>query len=238
MSTTVQTAAETVAAIVPDRTITYPLRNGSFLAHRCPDFCTADHESDLDGMLMPADLYHEGDAISLDFDTIEGSRQPVLVARIRQYPFAHDGSEVPHMELVPEGDSGESTGCLSPVDFQAEIGRVQRHLAKLLHLNEQLAQARAEAHAEWMAAPGPNGRSRAPWLSIDDDDVKTMPVDYLVRVFGVTVVEVDDDSRRADHLAIVSGPFGDMTVSFLRSVPQVVREELLREELLKLRGAL
>ncbi|MDU8998226.1 DUF6907 domain-containing protein [Streptomyces mirabilis] len=240
MTDTVAVTPETFTAqepaSVPDRTITYPLRNGSVLAHACPAWCIADHEGDLDGLLMPEDLRHEGKAAALEFDTIESSRERILDARIVQYPFAGDGSEQPHMELMPEASSGESTGYLSASEFNAEIRRAQRHLTSLLHLSEQLAEARAVAH-ERFVAPGRLTGKGQPWLSIDNGDVETMPVDYLLRVFGVKVFEVDDDDRPADQLAVLSGEPGAMTLSFKRCVPQVMREQLTRVELLKTRGA-
>lgn len=240
MQDTVAVTPETFTAqepaTVPDRTITYPLRNGSILAHACPDWCVVDHERDLDGLLMPEDLRHEGKAAALEFDTIEGSHEQVLDARIVQYPFAGDGSEQPHMELMPEAGSGESTGFLSAAEFNAEIRRAQRHLTSLLHLSEQLAAARAVAHERWVASPELRTGSSQPWLSIDNGDIETMPVDYLLRVFGVKVVEVDDDSRPADQLAVLSGKPGAMTLSFKWCVPQVMREQLTRAELLKTRG--
>ncbi|MFF1743256.1 DUF6907 domain-containing protein [Streptomyces mirabilis] len=222
-------------ASVPDRTITYPLRNGGVLAHACPDWCIADHEGDLEGLLMPEDLRHEGKPAALEFDTIEGTRERILEACIVQYPFASDGSEQPHMELMPDGGSGESTGWLSAAEFNAEIRRAQRHLTSLLHLSEQLAEARAVAHDRWTAPGRLTGRGQ-PWLSIDNGDIETMPIDYLLRVFGVKVVEVDDDSRPADQLAVLSGKPGEMTLSFKWCVPQVMREQLTRSELLKTRG--
>ncbi len=182
---------------------------------------------------MPEDLRHEGKAAALEFDTIEGSHEQVLDARIVQYPFAGDGSEQPHMELMPEAGSGGSTGYLSASEFNAEIRRAQRHLTSLLHLSEQLAAARAVAHEHWVASPALRTGSSQPWLSIDNGDIETMPVDYLLRVFGVKVVEVDDDSRPADQLAVLSGKPGAMTLSFKWCVPQVMREQLTRVELLK-----
>ncbi|MGW4139350.1 DUF6907 domain-containing protein [Streptomyces mirabilis] len=239
MNHTVAVTPETFTAqepaTVPDRTITYPLRNGSILAHACPAWCIVDHESDLNGLLMPEELRHEGKSAALEFDTIEGSHDRILDARIVQYPFSSDGGEQPHMELMPEGGSGESTGYLSASEFNAEIRRAQRHLTSLLHLSEQLAEARAVAHDRWTGAGLANGTAK-PWLSIDDGDIETMPIDYLIKVFGIAVVEVDDDSRPADQLAVLSGKPGAMTLSFKWCVPQVMREQLTRVELLKTRG--
>lgn len=240
MQDTVQTAPATFTgqkpAVTSDRTISYPLRHGGLLVAQCPDWCVLDHEDDLDGRLEPTDLCHEGAPVTLEFATVEGTTARLLDARITQYPFANDGTERPYMSLVPDANSGESSGWLSPGEFNAEIRRVEEHLAQLRALGVQLAEARADDHAQFTDHEWFRDGQGQPWLSIENDDIESMPVAYLLRVFGVTVVEVDVDSRPADQLAVLSGPPGAMTLSFLRSVPQVLREHLVRERLLESRG--
>lgn len=240
MQDTVQIAPATFTGQEPaatsDRTISYPLRHGGLLVAQCPDWCVLDHESDLDGRLEPTDLCHEGAPVTLEFATVEGTTARLLDARIAQYPFAGDGTERPYMALVPDANAGESSGWLSPGEFNSEIRRVEEHLAQLRALGVQLAEARADDHAQFTDHEWFRDGQGQPWLSIENDDIETMPVAYLLRVFGVTVVEVDADFRPADQLAVLSGPPGAMTLSFLRSVPQATRERLVRERLLESRG--
>lgn len=240
MQDTVQIAPATFTGQEPaatsDRTISYPLRHGGLLVAQCPDWCVLDHESDLDGRLEPTDLCHEGAPVTLEFATVEGTTARLLDARITQYPFAGDGTERPYMSLVPDANAGESSGWLSPGEFNSEIRRVEEHLAQLRALGVQLAEARADDHAQFTDHEWFRDGQGQPWLSIENDDIETMPISYLIKVFGITVVEVDDGSRPADKLAVLSGEAGSMTLSFKRCVTQVMREQLTRAELLKTRG--
>ncbi|MGW7722216.1 DUF6907 domain-containing protein [Streptomyces canus] len=228
MQDTVQTVPAAFAsprpAVSEDRTLTYRLRGGGSMTHPCPDWCVYDHAWDLEHGVHPAELYHQGKEVSLTLKTAEDDRDVILAARIAQYPFAESEGHDPYMTLMPVSDNGEDLGYLHPADVAREIARVRDHLRSLEELNEQLIGLRAASHA---AQGGEGG-----WFTLRPDDIRTMPVSYLLTVFGVTVSEVDDDSRPAGELAVLSGKPGTMRLSFMRCVTQTLREQLTRDALL------
>lgn len=219
-----------------DRTLTYPLQSGGFLAVPCPAWCTKDHEQDLEG-IHPADLCHEGDQISLSYRTMEGEETTLLAARIAQYPFAlGDGSERPHMELMPAADDGESLGYLSAVEVHREIRRLERHLVAMQELAEKLAEACADSHAAYHRSLTELGRKPAPtWVSLRAEDVETMPVHYLLEAFDASVVEVEPDEVGIDG-EISSVHPGDIVILLRRDLTQPLRERAVRRLLAQVHG--
>lgn len=217
------------AAPKADRTLTYPLHRGGFLAVACPSWCTKGHEDDLSG-IHPADLCHEGDEISLSYTTNEGEQATILAARITQFPFSNagDGSEKPHMAFLPEKGTGETLGYQTAADVYREIRRLEKHLTALQGLAEQLAEAGAEDHAayhEGLRELGRPVRDRA--ASLRAGDVETMPVHYLLDVFGAAVVEVEPDEVGIDG-EISSVHPGDIVILLRRDLTQPLRERAVR----------
>lgn len=206
----------------PVRTLAYHLRGGGFISLPCPKWCTSSHEDDLDGTLHPVDLCHEGDEISLSFTTNEGERDTILAARITQFPFStgSDGSELPHMALMPVAGNGETLGYQTPTEVYAEIRRVREYLLKLEQLNGQLV-------AEF-ADPLPA------WMSLNADQINTMPMAELLAAFEAVVVEVDKVPRGG--LSILHEEDEQLEVWVLRSLTQKQREAAIRNAFLKFTG--
>lgn len=231
MQDTVQTIPATFTSPEPvtieDRTVTYPLKSGGFLTAECPDWCAEDHTFDIErGLAGPADLKHEGAPIALGFDDVDGERETILKACLVQWPFDPDGDTKPHIDLSPEASSGESLIVRSRVELEGEIRRVRDHLDRLIRLGDRLAQAQADDHAERAAAQG----TGKPWASLSRDDLKSMPLAYLLKAFGVRVVETEEIGRKA-VLALYGEP-GAMELRMLPDLSQYLREDQTRRALL------
>ncbi|MFF2933514.1 DUF6907 domain-containing protein [Streptomyces mirabilis] len=228
MQDTVAVTPETFTAqepaSVPDRMVTYPLRAGGFLAHACPAWCAVDHSDEIEvGLTSPEDLQHMGDAINLGFN-VDGGRDTILEARLVQWPFAPQGEAAPYIDFVPEASSGEGMTCHSRLELDDQIRRVRAHLNDLVRLGDRLAEAQAVDHAAH------SQRADAPWLSLGRTDLQSLPVAYLLKVFGVTVVEVEDTGRKA--LLALYGEPGAMEIRVYPDVPQQLREDETRRALL------
>lgn len=226
MTKTIYTAAiasaEQAPAVEP-RTISYPLRTGGFLTSTCPAWCTYDHSDDVARGIDPADLLHQGDAVSLDYG-VDGGEQSILQARIAAWPFDEDGDTAPYVELVPEGRTGAGRICDSPLELTEEIRRVRGHLRALEELAARLGEAQADDHAR------DHRGDLTPWASLSRTDLLSMPIAYLLRVFGVTVQESE---KIGDKVSVVlGGEPGDMLLLVHPSVPQHVREDETRTALL------
>lgn len=238
MSITVPSPVNTdTDASTPDRTVTYPLLRGGFLAAPCPSWCTVDHSDDAEQGIHPGDLLHQGDEVALSFDLADGTSTRVLCVRIEQYPFANDGeSDRPHASLVPADDDGESTGYLSAAELKAEIRRAETHLYKLRQLAERLAEARVEEHSAYYASLGRD--SAGMWAGLSRDDVAAMPVWYLLKAFAVTVVEVDNPDKTILVEELTAHRDGSHTLHLDRALTQIMREQATRRLLAnRLEGA-
>ncbi|MFJ9903906.1 DUF6907 domain-containing protein [Streptomyces sp. NPDC101152] len=223
--------AGTHATSVPaeeSRTITYPLKTGGTLTHTCPDFCTYDHTDDVTQGINRTDLMHQGDKAGLDYG-IEGIEQSILQARIVSWPFDRDGDTAPYVELIPEGRTGVGRICDSPLVLDEEIRKVRGHLRALKEMADRLAEAQADDHARIHQS------DEAPWASLTRTDLMSMPIAYLVRTFGVTVVETEDVGREA--VAALYGEPGEMLLQVHPALPQQLREDETRKALLAWHGA-
>jgi hypothetical protein len=210
--------AQRTAETVENRTITYPLRSGGILVEECPAWCVKDHASEIEGGIYAEDLTHEGKEVSLSFTTVESERDVILSARITQWPYSdEDGSEVPFMALMPNADSGETLGYLTPSQVETQIRKVEQHLAELRRMNERLIAARSQNHE---AA----GRR---WEQLRGDDIETMPVSTLLRAFGARVVEVEAMPHNVQGFLHRDGD--ERIVYLLRSLPQAAREDVVRK---------
>lgn len=214
------TAQEPVA--VPDRMVTYPLRTGGFIATECPTWCTTDHSDDIERGIAPVDLLHQGDAVKLEYG-IDGLKQSLLEARIQQYPF-DDDQPAPCVEFVPEGSTAVALYCYSRLELDEQIRQVRAHLNSLIELGNSLAEAQAVDHAAH------SQDSPTPWLLLDRPDLQSLPIAYLLKVFGVTVVEVEDTGRKA--VLALHGEPGAMEIRVYPDVPQQLREDQTRRALL------
>ncbi|QIY72028.1 hypothetical protein HEP84_25655 [Streptomyces sp. RLB1-33] len=226
MTDTVAVTPETFTAqepaSVPDRMVTYPLRVGGFLAAECPTWCTTDHSDDIERGIAPVDLLHQGDKVHLGYG-IDGLKQSILEARIQQFPF-DDDQPAPYVEFVPEGSTAVALYCHSRLELDEQIRLVRAHLNSLIELGDRLAEAQAVDHAT-------QSRNYArPWELLDRTDLQSLPIAYLLKVFGVTVAEVEDTGRKA-VLALYGEP-GSMELRVYPDVPQLLREDETRRALL------
>lgn len=206
-----------------DRTITYPLRGGGILVEACPSWCVKDHADEIEHGIYAADLTHEGEEVSLGFTTTEGERDVVLAARITQWPHSdEDGSEVPYMALLPVADTGETLGCLTPLEVETHIRKVEQHLQALRRMNERLAAARADDHRR-------NNRS---WRTLTTNDIEGMPIPALLQACGLSVVEVGEMPHEVQGFLDRTGE--KPVVYLLRSLPQSARADVVRKLLVSI----
>lgn len=220
--TITQQSTEKAPAFEPV-TITYPIKSGGSLTSTCPAWCTTDHSDDVaSGLTHPGDLFHQGDAVGLDY-AIDGCEESVLAARIAQWPLSQEDSK-PYVELVPEGRTGVGLICTSRLELDDEIRRVRAHLHALLEMGDQLAEAQADDHARHIT----DGHTA--WMTLNRTALQSMPIAYLIRVFGITVVESEDVGRRA--VAALYGEPGEMELRVKPDVSQYLREDQARRLLL------
>jgi hypothetical protein len=206
------------------RTITYPLQMGGTLTATCPSWCTADHTDDVACSIHPGDLAHQGDDVYLTFRTDSGEAT-VLQARIGQYPFSGDPDEAaPYVELIPEGSTASSVYFHNRLQLDDEIRRVRAHLRLLVELGDRLAEAQAENYTRHAK------NAETAWQALGRTDLLSLPIAYLLKVFGVTVVETEDTSRQG--LVTLSGQPGAMELRVKPDVPQHLREDETRRRLL------
>ncbi|WP_367324791.1 hypothetical protein [Streptomyces sp. HUAS ZL42] len=223
ITATSETALDQAPATDP-RTITYPLKGGGSLTTACPSWCTADHSDDVARGINPDDLMHQGDAVSLGYNT-EGVEVSILQARIEQWPFSGDPSDAsPHVELTPEGSTATSVYCFNRLQLDDEIRKVRAHLQALIELGDQLAEAQADEHARQVKGDGDA------WMTLARTDLQALPVSYLLRTFGVTVVETEDTGRKA--VVALYGEPGAMELRVKPDVKQYLREDQARRQLL------
>ncbi|MER5312889.1 PE-PGRS family protein [Streptomyces sp. NPDC002773] len=212
-----------VQASAEDRTITVPLRVGGFLTFECPEWCTSDHSEDIEsGVYNPSELSHDGAEVSVELADFSGETTQILAASIRQYPFSSEENR-PYMAVLPHAGNGESMGYLTAAEVNETIARVEAHLVALREMSEKLAEATAEYHRQVSA-----GRSTR-WTSLLSDDVRTMPIGYLLEAFGARVVEGDG----VEGLATME-PEGDgFVITLDRVLTQLMRETRVRALLLQ-----
>ncbi|WP_392668591.1 DUF6907 domain-containing protein [Streptomyces sp. LN785] len=222
-----QRSPESAATVAPaeDRTITYPLRGGGFLVAECPDWCFKDHAGDIEGGIYAEDLVHESAPVSVGF-AVQGERDVILAASIRQWPFATDGngSDRPHMALLPVHATGEDLGYQTPTDVDAAIFKVRKHLVDLQRLNDQLAAARAVDYST-------HGGT---WENLSRDDLKTMPIASLLKLFGARVEEGSPDGFETLDAFFMRGKPGDWTILISRELSQYRRGLNVRAALTEL----
>jgi hypothetical protein len=224
-----QDTVPTTASVEPGtvhaepRTLTYPLRAGGSITSTCPAWCSYDHSDDVAwGLTEPGQLYHHGDKVELGYHA-DGVDLTALVGRLVQWPF-DSGEDAPYVEYMPEGSTGASLPLSDPLMVSEEIRKVRGHLRALEELGDQLAQAQADYHAQRTE------RATKPWASLTRTDLLSMPIAYVLKVFGVTVVETEDTGRAA--LVALYGEPGSMELRVKPDTPQHLREDLTRRQLL------
>ncbi|MFC8491202.1 DUF6907 domain-containing protein [Streptomyces sp. NPDC057235] len=214
---------EPVQAPAEDRTVTVPLHVGGFLTFECPAWCTASHSEDIErGIYNPSELSHDGAEVSVELADFSGETTQLLAASIRQYPFSSEENR-PYMALLPHAGNGESMGYLTAAEVNETIDRIEAHLVVLRKMSAQLAEATAEHHRQ--VSGGRSGR----WASLLSDDVKTMPVGYLLEVFGARVVEGDG----VEGLATMEPEGEGFVITLDRVLTQLMRETRVRRLLLQ-----
>lgn len=220
MTKTTTTPQSEQAPATDPRVITYPLRTGGSLTTPCPAWCTYDHTDDVARGIDPADLLHQGEKVSLDY-SVDGSEQSILQARIGQWPFSGDPEEsVPYVEFTPEASNGLSLYRHNRLELDDEIRKVRAHLSALIELGDRLAEAQADdytRHAKDAATE---------WLALGRTDLQSLPIAYLLKVFGVTVVETEDIGRTA--VAALYGEPGAMELRIKPDMSQYMREDQAR----------
>lgn len=220
MTTQTMTPQSEQAPATDPRTITYPLKTGGSLTTACPAWCTYDHTDDVARGIDPADLLHQGEKVSLDY-SVDGVEQSILQARIGQWPFSGDPEEsVPHVEFTPEVSNGLSLYRHNRLELDDEIRKVRAHLNALIELGDQLAEAQAVDHTRHAKD------AATEWLALGRTDVQSLPIAYLIRVFGVTVVETEDTGRKA--VAALYGEPGAMELRIKPEMSQYMREDQAR----------
>ncbi|MYW61327.1 MULTISPECIES: DUF6907 domain-containing protein [unclassified Streptomyces] len=223
-----------------DRTLTYPLVGGGFLAAACPSWCTADHETDLLGGVEPADLFHEGDRVAASFKVF-GAERPVtlLEARITQEPYSNEpDARRPHVAFRPDPEAEVAADQYMTADgLNRLINQLTAYTVELTRLRDQLGQARAEAHAarhSWLTDQQPARLGRT--ADLRPEDARSMPVAYLLRAFGAEVVEDEPSAFGEGELATLSGAPGSMRIRLDRTLTQVLRESTVRNLLAQYLG--
>jgi len=212
------------AAVEEPRTITYPIKTGGSLTSTCPAWCTADHTQDVAaGLTEPGNLFHQGDAVSLSYEAQGVVEQRILEARIGQWPFS-EYDRAPYVELVPESRTGVGLLLSSRLELDDEIRKVRAHLNALIELGDQLAQAQADDHNRH------THDCATAWQSLSRTDLQSLPIGYLLKVFGVTVVETEDTGRKA--VAALYGEPGAMELRIKPEMSQYMREDQARGQLL------
>jgi hypothetical protein len=220
--TIAQQSTEQVTAEKP-RTLTYPLRAGGSITSTCPTWCSYDHSDDVAwGLTEPGQLYHHGDKVELGYHA-DGVDLTALVGRLVQWPF-DSGEDAPYVEYLPEGSTGASLPLSDPLMVSEEIRKVRGHLRALEELGGQLAQAQADYHARRTE------RATKPWASLTRTDLLSMPIAYLLKVFGVTVVESEEIGPKVSM--VLGGEPGDMLLMVQPDMPQHAREDETRTALL------
>lgn len=228
-----QDTVPTTASVEPGtvhaepRTLTYPIKSGGSITQTCPSWCTYDHSDDVALGIEPGNLYHHGDKTSLGYHA-DGVDLSILDARLVQWPF-DSGEDAPYVELAPEGSTGVSLQLADPLMVNEQIRKVRGHLRALEELGDQLAQAQADYHARRTS------RAKEPWNSLTRTDLQTMPIAYLLKVFGVTVVESEEIGPKVSM--VLGGEPGDMLLMVQPDMPQHAREDETRAALLSWREA-
>lgn len=234
VSTNVNPATEAPTA---NRTLTYPLLGGGIITATCPDWCTNSHENDLRATgIDPSDIHHTSDEATLDFTLYGGERVGVLAAVIAQDPFSGREISKPRIVFCPiSGDEPVQEEYLTAHAFGEVIDQLQAHVDKLRRLQERLAQACADEHTRyyaWLDKAG-NTAAKGTWQGLRVDDVKSMPLPYLLGVFGAVVIEDAPEDFTPTEAAYLNGYPGDLKIRLDRSLPQAAREAVVRDLLVQ-----
>ncbi|MFE9602024.1 DUF6907 domain-containing protein [Streptomyces hokutonensis] len=183
----------------------------------CPDFCDENHVQDWTQHVVDLDHWGPTNA-DWDADSIlnPGARLLALSARLYLDPNSSDprmsgasvrvDDETVDAFWTPEMTEQAADGLIA---FAAQL----RHLARQARaFNERTGQA-ADTGAR-------------PWQSLTRNDLVSRPIPFLLKVFGVGVVEADVES------VALRGEPGSMELHVLPDVPQCLREDLARRALL------
>ena len=231
-----QTAPLNAAQAEQRRTLTYPLVGGGSLEAACPSWCTADHAADQRSGIDPSELLHEGEQVSTTFELYGGEHLELLEARITQEPYSDTAAaRRPHVAFRPQPDAELGADQYMTADgLNRVIAQLTAYTLELTRLRDQLGQARAEAHAErhdWLDARQPCHLSRT--ADLRPEDARTLPLDYLIAVFGAELVDAPGGGMQA----LATGSPGSMQIHLDPILTPPLREAAIRHLLAQQLGA-
>lgn len=183
----------------------------------CPDWCAEDHIKDWHNHAVDLDHWGSNDADwEADSVTNPGARMLALTARLYLDPNNAD----PRMANASIRVDDETVDAFwTPEMTEQAADNLIAFAAQLRHLARQ-----ARAFNERTDRPAkPEART---WESLTREDIATRPIAFLVKAFGMDVVETDVDT------VALHGEPGAMQLHVLPDVPQVLREDIARRALL------
>lgn len=175
----------------------------------CPVWCVTDHA---ERVTFVEDISHSGRPATLSITTLHPARIPLAVS-LSWWPALGSGDDEPKLavDLDSEVEVYGRTAAMAMADQLVAFAADVRRLAQVLPAD---APRRDEADE----AGG--------WESLTRDDIASRPIAFLVKAFGMDVVETD-----VDTVALYGEP-GSMQLHVLPDVPQCLREDLARRALL------
>ncbi|MFF7521312.1 DUF6907 domain-containing protein [Streptomyces pseudovenezuelae] len=179
----------------------------------CPDFCAEDHIADWHNHAVDLDHWGSREA-DWDIDSITAAGERVLSLSARLYLDPNNSD--PRLRSANVRMDDETTDVfLTPEMAEQAADSLIAFAGKLRHLARQ---ARA-----FNASTPQQPRT---WQSLTREDLASRPIAYLLKAFGVGVVETDVDT------VALHGEPGSMELHVLPDVPQCLREDLARRALL------
>lgn len=183
----------------------------------CPDWCAEDHVKDWHNHAVDLDHWGANDA-DWDADSITdpGNRLLALTARLYLDPNNAD----PRMSSANVRVDDET------VDVFWTPEMTEKAADELIAFASQLRRLARQARAFNERTGRTDNAGASSWQSLTRDDIARRPIAFLVKAFGVGVVEADVES-----VALLGEP-GSMELHVLPDVPQCLREDLARRALL------
>lgn len=183
----------------------------------CPDFCDENHVKDWHDHAVDLDHWGSNDADwEADSITDPGVRLLALTARLYLDPHNPD----PRMSSANIRVDDETVDVFwTPEMAEQRADDLIAFATQLQHLARQ-----ARAFNERTGRPV-NTEARE-WESLTRDDIATRPIAFLVKAFGMGVVEAD-----VETVTLLGEP-GSMELHVLPDVPQCLREDMARLALL------
>lgn len=183
----------------------------------CPDFCAEDHVKDWHDHAVDLDHWGSNNANwEADSITDPGARLLALTARLYLDPHNPD----PRMSSANVRVDDET------VDVFWTPEMAEQAADELIAFASQLRRLARQARAfNERTAQTTTTKARG-WESLTRDDIASRPIAFLVKAFGMGVVETDVET------VALHGEPGAMQLHVLPDVPQCLREDLARRALL------